>query len=350
MLPKSYQRGKKRVKTSLVRRAVPKKKGYVVGDDPAILAALESWAEKTTGALSYRRTELQHDKQASVRAFFSFSNKHPFVARPRDCLAWRRDLEKNYKPNTVYARLSRLSSFYNWLLSDPVLGKQLRSNPVLLVRPKCPLPYQAESNKSLTDDEMKRFLAIIKKEADDGSVVGKRDYALLLLYFLSGLRRSEVISLRGKDVEVDGDKLIIKYRRKGGRYTGREVADIDVIESIQDYLTSSGRTNVVGTGRPLWTRHDRAGHSGAPLTSHAFVKNLKSHAKVAKLKGFHLHQTRHTFARIFAEDSGSMAETQEALDHVNVATTRAYVQRIAVKRDKYSASIKRRMKAGSMKE
>src|SRR5438874_8542464 len=90
----------------------------------------------------------------------------------------------------------------------------------------------------------------------------------------------------------------------------------------------------------------RAGRVGAPLTSHAFVKNLKYYARVAKLKGFHLHQTRHTFARIFAEDSGSMMETQEALDHANVATTRAYVQRISIKRDKFSASIKRRIRSG----
>jgi integrase len=330
-------------KSGLVKRALPHKKVYSAKDGQAILAALKAWAEKTTGSLSYRREDLRHDKQSSVLSFFDFSGKHPFSIRTRDCLVWRRHLEERYKPNTVYARLSRLSSFYNWLLSDPVLGKQLRGNPVILARPKCPPPYQAESSKSLTDDEMSRLLGVVKKEAD-GGLVGKRDYALLLLYFLSGLRRSEVISLRGKDVEVTDGKLLIRYRRKGGRYTGREVADTEVIEVISDYILCSGRTNVFGSERPLWTRHDRAGRAGAPLTSHALVKNLKRYARAAKLKGFHLHQTRHTFARIFAEDSGSILETQEALDHANAATTRAYVQRIAIKRDKFSASIKGRIR------
>jgi site-specific recombinase XerD len=341
-------RAKRQVKSkkSLVKRALPQKRAYSVKDDQAILAALEAWAEKTTGSLSYKREDLRRDKQNSVFSFFAFTAKHPLSIRTRDCLAWRRQLEERYKPNTVYARLSRLSSFYNWLLSDPILGKYLRSNPVLLARPKCPPPYQAESSKALTDDEMNRLLRVVKKEADGRSMVGKRDYALLLLYFLSGLRRTEIISLRGKDVEVAGDKLLIKYKRKGGRYTGREVADLDAIEALEDYLIYSGRTNVLGSERPLWTRHDRAGRAGAPLTSHAFVKNLKHYAQKAKLKGFHLHQTRHTFARIFAEDAGSMMETQEALDHANVATTRAYVQRIAIKRDKFSASIKRRIKSG----
>lgn len=45
------------------------------------------------------------------------------------------------------------------------------------------------------------------------------------------------------------------------------------------------------------------------------------------------HQTRHTYARIIAEETGSFVETQEALDHENAATTRVYVQRITVKAD-----------------
>src|SRR5947209_9054732 len=298
------RKSKAKSKTALAKRALPQKRTYSVEDDQAILTALEAWAEKTTGSLSYRREELQYDKRSSVLSFFIFTSKHPFSIRTRDCLTWRRQLEERYKPNTVYARLSRLSSFYNWLLSDPTLGKHLRSNPVVLARPKCPPPYQAESSKSLTDAEMNRLLRVVKKDADEGSIVGKRDYALLLLYFLSGLRRTEIISLRGKDVDIAEDKLLIKYKRKGGRYTGREVADPDIIEAIEDYLVSSGRTNVFGSERPIWTRHDRDGRDGAPITSHAFVKNIKLYAHAASVKLYNIHHTRHTFARIFAEDSG----------------------------------------------
>lgn len=329
--------------TALVKRALPQKRIYSISEDTAILAALQAWAENTTNTLSYRRPDLLRDKQNAVVSFFTFIHKHATAIKPKDCVSWRHHLEKTYKPNTIYARLSRLSSFYNWLLSSRAFSKHLRTNPVLLARPKCPLPYQAESSKSLTDKEMNRLLKVVKDDAEKGSVVGRRDYALLLLYFLSGLRRSEIISLRGKDIDVSEGSMIIKYRRKGGRYTGRELADSDCIAAVETYLASSGRTNVLDSHRPLWTRHDRAGKPGAPLTSHALVKNLKGYAEAAKLKSFHLHQTRHTFARIFAEDSGSMMETQEALDHANVSTTRAYVQRISIKKDKSSASVKRRL-------
>ncbi len=59
----------------------------------------------------------------------------------------------------------------------------------------------------------------------------------------------------------------------------------------------------------------------------------------------HLHQTRHTFARIVQEETGSFDETREALDHESVATTRVYVSRIAVKADRHSRKVAERMKA-----
>jgi hypothetical protein len=44
-----------------------------------------------------------------------------------------------------------------------------------------------------------------------------------------------------------------------------------------------------------------------------------------------------------AEETGSMMETQDALGHRNLSTTRAYVQRISVKRDKHSEHISKRL-------
>jgi site-specific recombinase XerD len=90
------------------------------------------------------------------------------------------------------------------------------------------------------------------------------------------------------------------------------------------------------------TRHDRADRLGEALSSHCFVKNLKKYAKEAGVEGFHLHRTRHTFARIVSEVTGDITATQNALDHQNRSTTRVYVQRIAVKRDLYSEEISKR--------
>lgn len=310
---------------------------------PALSGAIQLWAEGSTSA-GDRYRDLVRDKRLVVENFFRLSGKHPAEVKPRDVREWREALEaRGLKPNTVYAQVSRLSSFYRWAMKDPALSNYIKTNPALLARPRRPHPYQTGSTKSLTDEEMNRLLASVKSKADDGSVVAKRDYALLLLYFLTGLRRAELISLRGADVALKENGLVMKYRRKGGKYGARELLDTAAVRALAEYLRASDRMNVTESDRPLWTRHDRAGRAGAPLSSHSFVKNLKGYAAAAGIKHIHLHQTRHTFARIYSEDAGSMTETQEALDHEHVGTTRAYVQTIAMKKDKSSGSIRSRI-------
>ncbi len=311
----------------------------------ALQNAIRLWAEQTTRPETHERDSKLGDKRQAVCRFFAFAGKHPGEVRLADVEAWRAHLEAaGNKASTIYTRISRLSSFYRWLMADPQLGLHIRSNPAAQARPRFPRPYQSESVKAWSDDEMNALLAVVKRSADSGSVVGKRDYALLLFYLLTGLRRNEVIGLRGKDLERKEDKLIIGYKRKGGKFVGREVSDPILLEALEDYLRSAGRMELMKTGGPLWTRHDRAGRPGAELSSRSFANNLKKYARAAGIESVHLHQTRHTYARIVAEETGSFVETQEALDHENVATTRVYVQRITVKADKHSSKIAQRMK------
>lgn len=311
----------------------------------AIRNAVGLWAEATTRAEVYDRKDKLKDKVQVVTGFFAFIGKHPADVTPADVIAWRSYLESQDQTQaTVYARVSRVSSFYKWLMSDAQLGAQINFNPAAPARPRCPHPYQSDSVKDLTDEEMNSLLEAIKGLANSGSIVAKRDYALLLLYFLTGMRRNEVISLRGTDLELSEVGMVIKYRRKGGKYMKRAVNDPMVREALLDYLNSSGRENVLGSERPLWTRHDRAGKPGAPLTSRSFAENLKSYASKVGIEKINVHKTRHTFARIVAEETGGYLETQEALDHENAATTRIYVERITIKADKHSQHISKRFK------
>jgi integrase len=314
----------------------------------ALSTAIEFWAEGSTRAETFERTSKLRDKVQAVKSFFAFSGKHPDDVTPEDVRSWRSHLEaRGQKPATVYARVSRVSAFFKWLMADQQLGQHIRSNPAASARPRYPQPYQSESIKALTDEEMNRLLNVVKSRAVSGSIVAKRDYALLLFFFLTGLRRNEVISLRGKDLEKKEGRLVIKYRRKGGKFVGREVGDPSAYEALAEYLAASGRGNALGTERPLWTRHDRAGKPGAPLSSRSFAENLKVYAREAKLESIHVHQTRHTYARIVAEETGSYLEAQEALDHENAATTRVYVQRITVKADKHGRKVASRIKVAT---
>jgi integrase len=317
----------------------------------ALRTATDLWADATTAATTQRRGEVMHDKLAAVSGFFDFTGKNPADATPGDVRAWRVHLESRGSkdggpllPATVYARISRLSSFYTWLMSDPRLSGAITTNPVLLSRPKAPRAYQGESTKALQDEKIQALGAVIRAKADGGSVTAKRDYALFLFYMVTGLRRSEVINLRGSDIEEEGGKFILHGKVKGSDYVERELCDPEAQAALKEYLRAAGRSNALGTKAPIWTRHDRAGKPGAPLTSHAFAHNLKLYAAEAGIRKIHVHQLRHTFGRMVADETGSLDEVQEALGHRNRSTTRVYVQRIARKRDKHSRRISERLR------
>jgi len=314
-----------------------------LGRDPlaAIRNAIELWAGSTTRD-GLRKDDLLRDKMHVVTSFFLFTNKHPAKVKPAEVRQWLKSLnDRGLSPATVYQRACLLSSFFSWAMSDKKLGSQIRSNPVTLARPKAPKAYQSESSQSLTDEELESLVSVVRVKAESGDIVGKRDYAILLMFLTSGKRRTEVLSLRGRDIKVD-KTLIVNNRIKGGDYVRYEVADPAVRDALIDYLTEARRLNVFRNNAPLWTRHDYAGRPGAPLSSHCFAQNMKRYARLAGIERFHLHRTRHTFARIISEETGSITATQEALDHRNPSTTRIYVQRIAIKRDQHSERISRR--------
>ena len=325
-------------------------------DDPVqavIHGVARLWAEATTDRSLARRDDLIQDKAKTVSSFFAFCRKTPAEVATPDVKEWQADLEgRGLKPSTVYTRTCFLSSFYRWALANSSLGQHVTLNPVAMARPKKPKPYRTDRTKSLLDEEVRALLGHIKgKAGEPDNMSAKRDYALIQWFVKTGRRRSEVISLRGVDIQLrrvksEGEMeeaLIVRYKIKGGRYLATELRDPVARVALFDYLNACGRRDVIGTERPLWTRHDRAGAPGAPLTSHAFVKNLKRYAKEAGLDHIHNHMTRHTFARIVNEETGSLLETQEALDHEDQATTRIYVESVAIKRDKFSERISKRI-------
>jgi integrase len=238
--------------------------------------------------------------------------------------------------------VSRVSSFYNWARKIKGLAERLPINPVDAARPKAPKPYQSESTNSLGDEELNKLIGVVKAKADAGEIVGKRDYALLLHYILTGRRREEVIRLRWGDIKIN-ETLIITYRVKSGRLETREIKSHLVKATLLDYLETSGRLESMEQDSPLWTRHDRAGNPGPPLTSHAFVKNLKRAAAEADIPNFHLHRLRHTFARQAGDETGNISEVQEALGHQDQATTRIYLERVGLKRDRLSERLAERL-------
>lgn len=327
---------------------------------PMLTKAVEMWADAKTSPTSRRRHDIIRDKQNALLAagkeghaagFFVFIGKPPDHITPLDVNAWREYLEDmELSASSVYARVSRVSSFYNWLMQEPKFRDVIRANPVEMVRPRAPKAYQTDKSKALSDEDARTLLSYVQTlAADKDNLSAKRDYALLRFYFATGKRRSEIIHLRWKDVEMKADYMVIHTEEKGGLYRATEIRDKGVKNALVAYLKASARwdfeTNTpnLDPDSALWLRHDRAASEGQSVSSHGFVYMLKKYAKAAGLAHIHLHQTRHTVARLVGEEAGDLTEVQTILGHQNINTTRVYLERVAVKRDKHSDKIAQRL-------
>jgi len=100
-------------------------------------------------------------------------------------------------------------------MKAPGLRETIRENPARLTRPKPPMTYQTESARPLDDEQLASLVGIIKQRAEAVDVIGKSDYALLLFFAITGMRRQEVIALRGSDLELKPDRLLVRAKVKG---------------------------------------------------------------------------------------------------------------------------------------
>src|SRR5262249_43629313 len=162
--------------------------------------------------------------------------------------------------------------------SEPSLARDIRANPVTLARPKAPKAYQSKQTRALSDDEVQRLYAAVRARAasdePEEALIGKRDYALLLLYLYTGLRRREIIQLRWGDIELTDEQLTIATQTKGGFYRTLEVTAPSALAALRDYLVASGRMGKMQATSALWLAHDHAvrmtpsPHSRSPLKQH----------------------------------------------------------------------------------
>ncbi len=312
-----------------------------------INAVVESWLTRTVNSSLKRSNDIRNDKSKAVFDFFDFCGKSAEQVLPSDVEEWRWNLKtQKLADGTIYNRVSALSQFYEYLKNEVGMMKFIPINPAKVSLPKASKPFQSESVKALSREELGKLLEVVENHALGKQPVYLRDNAILQFYVATGRRRAEIISLRGESIEIKDGRFFIKAKVKGGFFLNFELNDETTKNALFAYLEATNRNDIFGNDEPLWLRHDKGAKSknAKGLTSHGFAGRMRIYAIEAGIRHFHIHRLRHTFAKIVSEYSESMAETQEALGHSNIKTTQIYVQRLAVKKDKHSKSIRDALK------
>ena len=306
-------------------------------------SVVESWLTRTVNSSLKRYRDIRNDKSRAIFDFFDFCPKSAERVLPSNVEEWRSFLKtQSLADGTIYNRISALAQFYEYLQTEVGMIKVIPVNPAKVSLPKAAKPFQSESVKALSREELGSLLEFVSHRAQTKEFVFLRDNAILQFYVATGRRRAEIIGLRGNSIETKKGRFFIRAKVKGGFFLNFELDDEITQAALFAYLEATNRTDVLGQDEPLWLRHDKgaAAAKKKDLTSHGFAQRLKMYALEVGINNFHIHRLRHTFAKIVSESAESMAETQEALGHSNIKTTQIYVQRLAVKKDKFSKSIR----------
>jgi integrase/recombinase XerD len=168
--------------------------------------------------------------------------------------------------------------------------------------------------RSISWEEVQHTLATV----DRRSVVGKRDYAILLLLVVYGLRAREVASLTLDDIEWRGATLHIRGR-KAGHATIYPLAT-EVGEAVLDYLRH-GRPQV--SERRLFLR----GMAPRAAVTHRIVSNrAKYYLKKAGIEVHRpgSHTLRHSCAQRLVDADFSLKVIGDFLGHRHASSTRIY--------------------------
>jgi integrase/recombinase XerC len=182
------------------------------------------------------------------------------------------------------------------------------SNPCTGMRaPKSPKSLP----QALSTDQAIQLVAIT---GDDPLTI--RDRAILELFYSSGLRLAELISMNTDALDLDNGTAIVTGK---GNKTRIVPVGSHAIAALRNWLTS--RTSMVGANEPALF----VNHRGKRISARAVQYRIKEWAiKQGINSDVHPHMLRHSFATHVLQSSGDLRAVQEMLGHANISTTQVY--------------------------
>lgn len=209
--------------------------------------------------------------------------------------------ERNLSSRSIARKLSSLRSFFKFLVRDGYL----KNNPAdAISSPK----LEKFLPKFLTEPDAVRLI----ESPDTATLKGLRDKAILETLYSTGMRISELVSLRQEYIDFIGGT--IKVLGKGKKERMVPVGE-RALRAIRDYLKNRGiKSEVVFLNK----NKKRLGARG-------IRKMLDKYIKLASLK-FHVspHTFRHSFATHLLDRGADLRSVQELLGHANLSTTQIY--------------------------
>ncbi len=224
-----------------------------------------------------------------------------FIERLRD---------EGYSISSICRFISSIKGFCKYLLIENIIKEDPSEN---LQAPK----KWERLPKSLSISEVKLLLERnLSLDLSKNTII--RDYVMLELLYSSGLRVSELVSLKMEDMNVEGGFL-----RVLGKGSKERVVPVNTraIEMLKRYIHQQ-RPEILKNKRSPYLFVTRR---GGPMTRQRFWQTIKS---FGKRHGLILspHTMRHSFATHLLEGGADLRSLQKMLGHSDISTTQIYTK------------------------
>jgi integrase/recombinase XerD len=216
--------------------------------------------------------------------------------------------ERNYANTTLARKVAAAKSFFNFMVNE----EKLKTNPTenlsaVKVGRSLPKPISVNEVRALMDQTT-------KSTTPDA----KRDHAIVVLLYASGMRVSELTSLNTGDIDLTGG--YVKCFGKGGKERLIPIPQT-AIQAVTEYLNDA-RPHLVHSSSEKALFLNRRGER---LTRQGLWQILKGYARAINLETeITPHTLRHSFATHMLNGGADLRIVQELLGHANISTTQVY--------------------------
>jgi integrase/recombinase XerC len=215
--------------------------------------------------------------------------------------------DKKYSKKTISRNISTLRSFFKYLVKH----NKIKNNPMLLI-----------TNPKL-DQKLPNFLYYndlikILEIPDIKTPLGLRDALIIELFYATGVRVSEIVSIKLKDIDNYKRRIIILGKGNKERYVlyGEVCGNL-----MNNYLHNSRQILL----KDKVSDYLFVNHLGNKLTTRGIEFILSKIIKKSDLKTkISPHTLRHTFATHMLNEGADLKSVQELLGHENLKTTQIY--------------------------
>ena len=261
---------------------------------------------------SNRTTEgYQADLEAFKQFYEATDSTLSWAEMPADVVRqWVVEMmDKGNTATSVRRRLSSLRSFYKFLLRRGLVDKDpVHNMPGPKVEKKLPVYVREKEMDRLFDSDF---------FSDDYQ--GFRDRMILLTFYSTGIRLSELVGLDDRDVDLDQMQLKVTGKRNKQRIIpyGDEFGD-----SLRQYLAERDAFAKQFEGSTSLFLDERNGQRMTPAKVRNLVKRYLSMVTTQQRNSPHV--LRHTFATAMLNHQADLQSVKELLGHESLSTTEIY--------------------------